>query len=149
MSPPGDSAPVHSPPRRTILVVEDDRDLREAIAFTLVEDGYEVIEAASGSEAMKILAPFAAKEWAEGGIDLLLSDIRMADVDGLRLTAMIREARWPIPVVLMSAFPSADVRTEARQLRAPLLPKPFSMTSLQQILAVTLPRGEAGRRAHA
>jgi two-component system response regulator HydG len=123
--------------RRTILVVEDDQDLREVIAFTLGEEGYDVIEAASAAEAMDKLRALADR--AEGKIDLLLSDVRMAGMDGLHLTAMIREAKWPIPIVLMSAFPSADVRAEARKLRAPLLPKPFGMTSLQQIIRVTLP----------
>lgn len=120
-------------------MVEDDNDLREIIAGSLVESGYEVIEAGSGVEALRTLSDAFAPGAKEGAVDLVLSDVRMAEMDGLRLTEKIRAARWPIPVVLMSAFPSPDVRAEARRLRAALLPKPFRIESLRLIITVTLP----------
>lgn len=122
-----------------ILVVEDDADLREIIGDSLVESGYDVAEASCGTEAMQLLEKAFDASSTERPVDLVLSDVRMAEMDGLKLTEKIRQARWPLPVVLMSAFPSPDVRAEARRLRAALLPKPFRIESLRLIITITLP----------
>src|SRR5262249_18699406 len=130
---------VEGPKGLRILVVEDDEDLREIITGSLAEPGYEVIQASSGAEALRRLQAAFGPQPTERPVDLVLSDVRMAEMDGLRLTENIRSAHWPIPVVLMSAFPSPDVRAEARRLRAALLPKPFRIESLRLIITITLP----------
>lgn len=135
------AVPVQGPKRLRILVVEDDAELREIIAGALEEAEYEVEQASSGAEALGLLeTAYGPEPGAKKIVDLVLSDVRMAEMDGLRLTEKIREARWPIPVVLMSAFPSPDVRAEARRLRAALLPKPFRIESLRLIITITLPQ---------
>jgi CheY-like chemotaxis protein len=130
---------VEPPQGLRILVVEDDDDLREIVSGSLMESGYDVIQASSGMEALHRLEKAFGPQATERAVDLVLSDVRMAEMDGLRLTEHIRSARWPLPVVLMSAFPSPDVRAEARRLRAALLPKPFRIESLRLIITITLP----------
>ena len=81
---------------RTVLVVEDDRDLLEAVCTTLELAGFPVLGAADAASALELLA---ARE-----IGLVLSDVGMAPMDGLTLLGEIRR-RWPeTPVVLMTAY---------------------------------------------
>lgn len=126
--------------------MEDDTEMREMVASVLARAGYEVIEAVSGKDAARHLASPDGAEPPADGIDLVLSDIRMAEMDGLHLANMIRMARWPLPVILMTAFPGNEVRAAARRLRAVLLPKPFEMSTLREVVALALPsrRGTPG-----
>lgn len=123
--------------------MEDDTEMREMVASVLARAGYEVIEAVSGRDAARHLAPPDGAGAPAARIDLVLSDIRMAEMDGLRLADMIRAARWPLPLILMTAFPGNEVRAAARKLRAVLLPKPFEMTTLREVVALALPARRA------
>jgi len=79
-----------------ILVVEDDADLREALELTLASQGYAVRTAASGPEALALLAREA--------VALVLTDLRMAPMDGLTLLAEIRQKLPHLPVAIMTAY---------------------------------------------
>jgi CheY-like chemotaxis protein len=126
-----------SGPRARILVVEDDTDLREIIVATLSAEGYDVVDASSGVDAVKRLSGVSG---ADTPFDLVLTDVRMAEMDGLRLARNIRAASYPVSVVLISAFPSSELRAEARRLRAVLLAKPFRAESLREVVALAVPR---------
>ncbi|MBC8536875.1 response regulator transcription factor [Feifania hominis] len=77
-----------------ILVCDDDRDIVEAIAIYLKNDGYDVYRAYNGLDALKVLE--------EQEIHLILMDIMMPQLDGMRTTMKIRESR-NIPVIMLSA----------------------------------------------
>ena len=77
-----------------ILVCDDDKDIVEAIDIYLSKEGYNVIKAYDGMEAMEILK----KE----DIQLLLIDVMMPRLDGIRATLKIRE-KSSIPIIILSA----------------------------------------------
>src|SRR5215472_16823454 len=99
-----------APPR--IVVAEDDAALRALVVGALVRDGYDVVEAASGADAVAVIETLTLTEWSNRAVDLVLTDVRMAGCTGLRLAQLIRRSGWPIPVILMTAFPDDEVRTE-------------------------------------
>ena len=123
-----------------ILVVDDEPGVRRLACQTLQRGGYATIEAADGAEALRIL------ECATPPIGLVLSDIRMPQVDGVQLERTCRE-RWPtLPVVLMSGEVTRDwvvrlVREGAHQV----IRKPFHADTLLQAVRTILepPNGEA------
>ncbi len=110
-----------------LLIVEDDRDLRDALCITLELAGYAVIPAADGSEAL------AAMQRRRVG--LVVSDIQMQPLDGIGLLREIRREHGHVPVVLMTAF--GDIESAVAAMRAgacDYLPKPFEPASLLQLV---------------
>jgi DNA-binding response OmpR family regulator len=83
-----------------ILVVEDDIDLNNLIQTVLEGKGYDVFAAKNGTEALDILDVTH--------IDLIISDIMMPRMDGIRLLTDIREANMKMPVLLITAKGSYD-----------------------------------------
>lgn len=77
-----------------ILVCDDDREIVEAIEIYLLQEGYEVIKAYDGAEALDILKKQA--------VDLLIIDVMMPKLDGIRATLKIREDS-SIPIIILSA----------------------------------------------
>lgn len=77
-----------------ILVCDDDREIVEAIEIYLSQEGYQILKAYNGVEALEVLA----KE----KVDLLLIDIMMPQLDGIRATIKIREEH-SIPIIILSA----------------------------------------------
>ena len=78
-----------------ILVVEDDNKLRKLLCTVLEKNGYSAIEAEDGGKALEILD----KEY----IDLMISDIMMPTLDGYELIKMLREAKYNLPVLIVTA----------------------------------------------
>lgn len=117
----------------TILVVEDDADIRKLVVLTLGTLGYRTIEADNASKALSLL---------EGGqhIDLVLSDIVMAGkLDGLDL-AQIVPKKWPqVKIVLTSGFPDTKMGEELDTLtNVRLLSKPYRRAELAAVLRSVL-----------
>ena len=89
-------------PEHTIMIVEDELLLRLDLANQLHSAGFEIIEAQSGDEAVKILA-------TNIDVDLILTDIRMpGQVDGLGLVSFVKRQERRIKVILLSAYVEAD-----------------------------------------
>ena len=78
-----------------VLVVEDDRELRELFCRVLTRHGYIALEAGNGEEALDILD--------EEFIDVIISDIMMPVMDGYELVRSLREADISIPVLMITA----------------------------------------------
>lgn len=106
-----------------ILIVEDDRDLREALTDTLELAGYTVRVAEDGSAALQILEREA--------VGLVVSDVQMRPMDGHTLLKAIK-ARWPeVPVLLMTAYGMIEKAVEAmRDGACNYLTKPFEADRL-------------------
>ena len=113
---------ISEPP--TVLVVDDDPMARSFEVLLLSSQGYNVLQAESGAEALR-LADTAT-------IHLLLTDFVMPDVDGLELTRKFRAVHPDTPVLLVSgSLPPTDNRIE-NLAHFDFLPKPFAFAELLQ-----------------
>src|SRR3569832_1675181 len=121
-----------------ILVVDDERDIRELLKEILVDEGYEVSVAENGETAR--LARRARRP------DLVLLDIWMPDVDGISLLKEWNDERGPsAPVIMMSGHGTVETAVEATRLGAyDFIEKPLSMARLLVTIARAL---EADRLA--
>jgi DNA-binding response OmpR family regulator len=105
-----------------VLVADDDGDLRELIAFTLMQAGYLVIKAGDG--------PAALKGFEEEGPDLVLLDINMPGLSGFQVCETIR-ARSRVPVMMLTVRGEEEDLVRALGLGADdYLTKPFSPRTL-------------------
>jgi two-component system alkaline phosphatase synthesis response regulator PhoP len=103
----------------TVLVVEDDREIRELVRRYLERAGYAAHTTASGAEAIRLLGA--------GGLDLVVLDLGLPDVDGLDVLA----AADGVPVVVLTARSGVEDRIRGlRQGADDYLTKPFSPTEL-------------------
>lgn len=80
--------------RNKVLIVDDDREIVDAIEIYLKNEGLDILKAYDGMQALEIVA--------DGGIDLIIMDVMMPKMDGLRATMKIRESR-NIPILVLSA----------------------------------------------
>jgi len=105
---------------KTILVVDDERDLLTAVAGVLEDEGYEIIECGNGRDALDCLRHRRP--------DLALIDVMMPFMSGTELLGEIkREPKLAgLPIVLMSAVENAD----AKKLAQAFLKKPFALGKL-------------------
>ncbi len=112
----------------TVLLVEDDPEVREA-ARTMVEElGYRVIEAGSADEALIVIA-------REAGIDLVFTDVIMAaGLTGVELAQAIKERRPELPVLLTSGYTAQRLVPAAGNRDLPLLRKPYTLAQLAEAL---------------
>ena len=109
--------------RCTILVVDDDDGVRELATDVLVDAGYEVLPAADGEEALRVL-----EEHPE--IDLLFTDVVMPRVNGFTL-ARKAKARFPgLKIVYASGYVSMVASSDLRDYHGPLLNKPYRPSQL-------------------
>ena len=134
--------PVPTPSARgseTIVLVEDDAGVRKVALRALRAAGYRVLEAATGAEAVEILAGH------DGRLDLLLTDVVMPGVDGMKV-ADEAGRRSQVPSVLFMSGHAHDVLALHGALpeQTDLLPKPFTTTTLLERVRRALD-GEAAR----
>jgi len=109
----------------TILLVEDDKTVRELLVITLGNAGYTVLEAGNAEAALELAANQSVK------VDLLVSDIVMPSISGSRLMTLLRLSRPDLKVILISGYAA---ETPARQAPVPhdvtFIEKPFTRDSL-------------------
>jgi DNA-binding NtrC family response regulator len=111
--------------KKRILVVEDEEKLRRVIELQLVSSGFDVDKAASAEEGLKIV----------DRADLVLTDLKLPNMDGLQFLGMIRRQNAQVPVVMMTAFGSVETAVEAMKAGATdFLLKPFSLDHLMQVV---------------
>src|SRR5262249_12036341 len=116
-----------------ILVAEDDDLTRELLVKVLRRDGYQVVEAADGADAMSLLR--------SRSFDLVLSDIQMARVSGMELLEQIQEMNREIPVVLITAYAEPGAAMDAiAGGGAVYLAKPVDVVALRTTVARALER---------
>jgi DNA-binding NtrC family response regulator len=119
-----------------LLVVEDRDSLRRMLERALLGEGYAVDTAADVATATARLAA--------GGLDLVLTDLKLPDGSGLDVVRASRGAEPPVPVVVMTAFGSVTTAVEAMKLgAADFLEKPVELPELFALVASSLPAEEA------
>ncbi len=113
--------------KKCILVVEDDRELREAVAETLEMVGFDVETAASGEVALTV---FDRCE-----IDMVVSDVNMDGMDGIELLEKIRQINAFIPVLIITAYADVSKAVAAMRLGAvDFMIKPFEPNILTETI---------------
>jgi DNA-binding response OmpR family regulator len=120
--------------RRVVLLADDDVLVRNLIRRSLEAAGFLVLVAADGTEAL------ALSETCPERIDVLLTDVDVAGIDGISLAEQIRLARKDTLVLLMSAG-----TTHAIPNRMPFISKPFSLTELVAKIEQVLASGRSER----
>jgi DNA-binding response OmpR family regulator len=127
-----------------ILVVDDERDIRDPLGAYLAKNGYRVTKAENAAAARQVLAAHA--------IDLILLDVMMPGEDGLALTGFVR-ATSGTPVILLTAKAEETDRIVGLELGADdYVTKPFSPRELVARIKAVLRRTEgsaAGKAVHA
>ena len=114
-----------------ILVVDDEESIRIMLRAVLEEEGYEIIEAADGPEAVKAVE--------QDPLDLILLDIRMTTMDGIETLTEIRKISPFVPVLMMTAY--ATVKTAVEALKAgafEYLAKPLDIEELKILVQKAL-----------
>ncbi len=87
-----------------VLIVDDDADLLETLARLLGRFGHKCLVAASGAEAITLIEAASP--------DLVVTDLHMPGMDGVAVVRRAREKNPPIPVVLMTAYPTPETQRE-------------------------------------
>lgn len=113
-----------------ILLVEDEPLVRNAVAKMLSHLKYNVVLASDGLEAIEVFQK-------DPDIDLVLSDIVMPKMDGLKLLARLKELRSTIPVVLMSGYPAVD-DDQLADMNTRWLTKPLNLQELSESIETAL-----------
>ena len=128
---------------RTLLLIEDDTEMRRMLAAALRRDGYVVIEAANGDDALDWLGPGVLEGDLERVPDVVVSDIRLPYFTGLEILESLQVSMRRIPVILITGFPDRDTYAQAAELGAAcVLEKPFDLGELRAAVHVAL-RGQS------
>ncbi len=121
-APVANPAGAHRAPR--ILVVDDERSMRELLAIVLRREGFEVVLAENGKSAVELLE--------REPIDLLISDIKMPDLSGVDVLRAAKRVDQDILGIMITAFASTETAVEAMRLGAcDYLSKPFDIDLLK------------------
>ena len=113
------------PRTATILVVDDDPEVRDIVTEILADFGHQVLPADGGIEALRLIE-------ATPAIELMITDVRMPDISGLELAARARRAREGMKVILISGF------FPGQNVGARVLLKPFRMAELHEAVQAEL-----------
>ena len=117
-----------APSERTILVVDDEANIRKVLGAMLRRQGYGVLTAADGAEALDLLRRV--------GVDVILTDLRMPKIDGMALLERVGEESPGTPVVVLTAHGTVDTAVTAMKLGAfDYLTKPFDQEELRVVIA--------------
>jgi signal transduction histidine kinase len=116
--------------RETVLVVEDDDQVRAVVARVLIGLGYRVLEASSGRRALDLLATGVA-------VDLVLSDMVMPELGGVALVQELRELKQPSRVLLMSGYTDVAHQSHTGPFDR-IMPKPITPDQLARRVRAVL-----------
>ena len=115
----------------SILIVDDEFSMREFLEILLTKEGFEVNCAANGEEACSIIE--------KKKFDLVISDIRMDDVDGIDVLRKAKEVNSNTEVIIISAYATANTAVEAMEGGAyDFIPKPFNVGEFKTIIREAL-----------
>ncbi|GEM_PF-87259 len=115
-----------------LLIVDDEKNIRNHLGTFFETCGHRVRTAESAAEALSLLGE-------NGGFDLVLSDYRMAEINGLALLQRIKRDHPSLPVILMTAYGTVESAVEAMKSGAyDYVTKPFTLDQIQHVVARAL-----------
>jgi len=114
-----------------VLLVEDEAFLRELVMEGLQDAGYSVVEASDGTAGLRALR-------SDLRIDLLLSDIKLPDIDGYQVAEAAKALRPDLKVILMTGYAPSPLPSTLESVVYRVLQKPFSLETLPETVAAAL-----------
>ncbi len=124
----------------TILIVDDEKSMRDFLKILLTKEGYQVMAAGDGEQALSLLS--------KNSIDLVISDIRMPGISGLELLARMRDGGDNIPVIMITAFASPNDAVQAMKNGAyDYISKPFNVDEIKSVIYAATNRAESTLKA--
>jgi DNA-binding NtrC family response regulator len=123
------------PQKMKVLIVEDEAVVRESLRDWLTDDGYDVDVAGDGEEALSKIK--------EEGFGVIILDLRLPGIDGLKVFEEAREYRPETKGVIITAYPSQETLEEAKKAGLlNYLTKPFKVDELEKIISAALGESE-------
>ena len=111
----------------SILIVDDELLIRDLLYDFFQQQGWDVAVAEDGRRALEILK--------NKKIDLLLTDLKMPEIDGLHLTSAVKQQYPGMPVIIMTGYPSVDSAIEALRYKVEdYVIKPFNINKLYKTI---------------
>ncbi|SMC99639.1 two-component system, NtrC family, nitrogen regulation response regulator GlnG [Desulfocicer vacuolatum DSM 3385] len=118
----------------TILVIDDDDQLRKSFAKLLVEEKYKVLTAASGEGGIEVVA--------HNHLDLILLDMRLPGMNGMETFKKIKTIDAKLPVIIITAYSTTDIAIEATKLGAyDYILKPFDIPDMLTLIKQAIDAG--------
>jgi two-component system response regulator PilR (NtrC family) len=112
---------------KRILIVDDEQSMRELLAILLKKEGFEVVTAASRAEAASVLS--------RNAVDMVLTDVRLPDGDGLEVLRHVKGASPGTVVIVMTAYGTTETAVAARKLGAEAyVLKPFDVDEVRIVI---------------
>ncbi len=109
---------------KKILIIDDDKAAREVIGEFLVETGFDIETAGSGTEALEKLK--------QDLFDVIISDLRMPEMDGIALTKEINQLGLDIPIIVITGFGTIELAVESMKAGAfDFITKPFNLDQIK------------------
>jgi two-component system response regulator FlrC len=113
--------------KNRILVVDDDRAMRLALAESLESCGYDIVAAENGREALE--------KFKKGKFDLVVTDMKMPGMTGIEVLRSVKELSPEMPVILITAYGTVGTAVEAmKEGAAEFIMKPFSLDDLEAVV---------------
>ena len=110
-----------------IMIIEDDKEMRSLLKDFFEEEGFETDSASNGVDALRMLF--------KDHFDLVITDIRMPGLTGLDILPRIRRLKPEIPIIVMTAYGSDDVRRRSLERGATIyLEKPIHLSKLRAVI---------------
>jgi DNA-binding NtrC family response regulator len=112
-----------------ILVVDDDRSALKALADVIRKEGYIPVESGTGQDALRVISS------KDENLDLVLTDLRLGEIDGMQVLEAVRRIHPEIPVIILTAFADMESAIEAISKGAyDYLSKPFKLEHLRVVV---------------
>jgi DNA-binding NtrC family response regulator len=125
--------------RARILVADDEDNLRRVLQAILKRDGYEVVEAENGAEALRQM---------DDSIDVVITDLKMPEIDGMEVLRRVITGYTGIPVIMITAHGSVGHAVEAVKTGAfDYIEKPFEQQQIRDTVEKAVKQAEANRSA--
>lgn len=117
--------------RPHILIVDDELSMREFLEIILNAEGYHISTAQDGKTALKLLK--------KNTYDLVITDLRLGDMDGLMVLREVKKYNKATPVIIISAYATAETAVKAMKEEAfDYVPKPFNVDEMKKIIKSAL-----------
>src|SRR6187401_2842766 len=121
-----------------ILVADDEPNLRRVLTAILRREGYDVLQAADGSEAIDLLAE---------PVDVVITDLKMPRIDGMEVLRHASAQLPHVPVIMITAFGTVDNAVAAVKAGAfDYIEKPFEQEQIRQIVNKAVAQANLGRK---
>jgi CheY-like chemotaxis protein len=114
---------------QTILIVEDEPASLRVLSYYLHQEGYDVLQARNGLEAVDLMSQFR--------FDVVLTDLKMPGMDGVALARYLVSTLPHTPILVMTAYSGDDVKALS-ELRVPCLSKPLILEQLKSEIQTVL-----------